>query len=698
MISIVKEHSRNEALEKNMIISEMLSNKISIYLQGAVKTIETAANFSMQSFNEEDKIMEELFRIYDNYDYFDLIFYMDINGKLIFSKPSRETAYEESYIDRDYYQDIMKNKKPYISRLYISRVLGQPHFVVASPVLDDDDNILGLIAAGIPLTNIKSIIQENENGFEGNMQVLDNYGALITSTEVKNDNKVEVVENCKITMDNDELFLFDVIRDTREGIGEIYKNGELKYSAITYVDYTNWMVMIEQSESMIFKDVFKVIDRLRFIILITILVGLVVGLVLANMITMPIEKLVEKVRKMNYDKNSPELFEEISNDEIGELNTAFKEMTINLDDKVLQLKESYIREKRLQQYLNNILMSAGNGILVIDKDNIITIFNNALEKITGYKKEIFINKNYEELSNVIKIDFRSIINKTIEKGEIIYDVEQKLLKNNNHSIFCSVNISAIKDENENFVGVVLLLKDIDKEKSYEEELKREDRINILGEFSTSIIHDIGNPLAGLSNLLELYDNESTTEGEKESIFTLIESEISDLNEIVINYLNFSRKNEINNSFVDLRTLIDETINILKIELINNNISIKKKYLYNHSYVNINRRSMKQALINIIKNAIQAIDMNGCIFIELREKGNDIELVIRDTGIGINEIDIQNIFEPFYTTKINGNGLGLSIAYKIIRENEGQIEVKSQIGKGTEFIICFPNIESRSVEI
>jgi PAS domain S-box-containing protein len=694
ILRTVRVHAIDEALNKNSVISETINEKISLYLESAEKTIVTASNFSSHSLSDEQKIKEELSRIYDNYDYFDLIFYMDKEGKLIFSKPINENAIEHyEYTDRDYYQYIMENGEPYISRLYISRVLGQPHFVVAAPIFDENHNISGLIAAGIPLENIKNVIAYKERDFNGEFWVVDSYGALIVGPEsaeaLPEGEKIAYMTDNPVTIEGVNTSLYEVLANKRVGIGEVAKQGQMYYEAITYVANTGWMVMVEQSEDVILQDIQTIMDRLMSISIFTVIVSLFLGLLLAYSITLPIENLVSKVRKLSYGGYQPSLFTHQSNGEIGELYDAFKDMTVQLDNKVVELEASIKREFNLQQHLNNILMSAGSGVLAIDENDDITLFNHALENITGLSKRDYLHQSFETLSQAIKIDLEGIIAEYEKNNDNTANYEQVLIRNAQEPIHCRINISSVASAKGDVMGYVFLIQDTEKEKLLDEELKREDRISILGEFTSSIIHEIGNPLSGLSNLLELYRSDDVTLDEKEHILDLVEKELRDLNDIVLNYLNFARQNRSGSIVVDLGKIVDEAVNILKMELINNNISIRRRLDSEHIDIRVNRRGLKQTLINILKNSIQAIHGEGSIHITLRKRGEVAEIIIRDTGVGIPEADINNIFEPFYSTKQSGNGLGLSIAYKIIRDMDGEIAVESKLGVGTTFTISLP---------
>ncbi|MDN5308415.1 MAG: hypothetical protein PWP16_1778 [Eubacteriaceae bacterium] len=694
ILRTVRVHAIDEALSKNIVISETVSEKIALYLESAEKTIVTASNFSSHSLSDEQKIKDELSRIYDNYDYFDLILYMDKDGNLVFTKPINDEAITHyQYTDRDYYQYIMAQEEPYISRLYISRVLGQPHFVVAAPIFDENHKISGLIAAGIPLENIKNVIAYKEKDFNGDFWVVDSYGALIVSPTsnplIQEGDAISYLSDYSLNINSQDTTIYETLTAKTTGIGQLSNQGKTFYEAITYVENTGWMVMVEQSEDVILKDIETIMNRLMSISIFTIAISLFLGILLAYSITLPIEGLVHKVRKLCYGNEEAPPQNRISKGEIGELYDAFEDMTDRLDNKVVELKASIQREFNLQQYLNNIIMSAGNGVLTIDVSREITLFNRALENITGLAKQNFMHLPCDTFSDAIKIDLESIISEYEKNHDNTANYEQVLIRNHTESIHCRINISSVANVNGDVVGYVFLIQDIEREKLLDEELKREDRISILGEFTSSIIHEIGNPLSGLSNLLELYRSEEVSIEERENILNLVEKELKELNEIVINYLNFARQNKSDLYVINLEKLIDEVINILKIELINNNVTIQKRIISEFLEIKANRRGLKQTLINILKNSIQAIQGKGTIFITVRSRENMAEIIIQDTGMGISEADINNIFEPFYSTKQAGNGLGLSIAYKIIRDMDGEISVVSKLDVGTTFTISLP---------
>jgi len=687
---IVSKNIEANAMNKNLVISKMISNQIALYLEDAKSTVATAANFSSQSPYDMPKIKQEIFRIYDNFNYFDLIFYMNSEARMVFAKPSNEHVKDRIYTDRSYYWDIMDGKKTTISPLLVSSVLKMPHFIIASSVYDNNGQTIGLIGAGLPLENIKRVIEKTQKRFDGKIWITDEKGIMAVHPDINITSNLIELENRKVYKNKTEIDLLSILKSKKETICNYYIDGKKYYGAITFVPEQNWMVVVEQDENSIFSEVIELKKQLKSVIIIVIIIALILGLILARKITNPIEGLVKQVRKLSYELRDPQPIniDLQAKDEIGELSRAFSDMSIKLKENLKELEDAYIRENQLQQYLNNILKSVTSGILVIDKQGMITIFNKEAEHITEFNSEEFIYEHIDKFWDKMKLSLGDIINKVLNEGKIFKDIEVTMQSKSGKEIPISVSASQVLDNDKNAIGVVFLFRDLTKIKTIEEELKREDRIRTLGELSASIIHDIGNPLAGISNLIEILKNNNDRETEKE-VLDVLDKEVMDLNNLVINFLEFSRRSTKEKEPTNIKQLVSGIINLLKPEIIDKKINIVKKYEKNPLMVKIDRRAIKQAFINILKNSIQAVCENGKIDIEIKEEKENVLISIRDNGVGIEKEKIEKIFYPFYTTKKEGTGLGLFIAYQLIKENEGQINVKSELGIGTEFLIYLP---------
>jgi PAS domain S-box-containing protein len=692
-LHIATKNMKKEALSKNFLISRIISERIYQYLSDATETVVTAANFSSQSHGDLEQIKREIFRIYDNFSYFDLIFYTNSEARMLFSKPSNDHVRDRRYYDRDYFNEVMKTGKPFISRLIVSSVLGKPHFIIAAPVFDRNGKVQGLIGGGIPLESISNIVEEIQKDFSGKIWITDREGVIAVHPDKEQVWKLITAPDILLNFESSAKSLTDIIRSRDENIGYYKKDDETIYAAISFVPEVNWMVMVEQSERDIFAQMNKLKQQLMGYILIIIVISTISSLFLAKSITNPIKELVTSVRKTGKDISNFKGIPIMGSDEIGELSKAFNDMGFRLKTHVNQLKDSYQKVNEVQQYLNNIIESVASGILVMDRNGTITVFNKAAEKITRFKSDEFLGKNIMDFYTAT--EFGADILR--EKGKICRYQETKLITKDSEEIPISVSTSLIKNSRDEIIGTIFLFNDLSQIKMLEDELKREDRIRTMGEMAANIIHEIGNPLAGISNLLQVLKENYAEDEIREEVLNTLEEEVGNLNKMVINFLDFSKTSSLNPKSTDIVELIDDILYLLKADIIAKKIRIKKEVGREILKVYIDERTIKQCFLNILINAVQAVKEYGEIELKYKTKNEPadgqekkfVEILVRDNGTGIQPDKIEKIFSPFFTTKKGGTGLGLAIAYKLIKENGGRIAVKSEVGKGTEFSILLP---------
>ncbi len=685
--NVTSKHIKEDVLKNNMVLSNVLSQHIQLYVKDAKETVITLANFATENGRDVKEIEKEIYRVYDNFKYFDLIYLLDAEGNMLISKPKNEKAMTKyNYSDRDYFKAVMKDKTPCISDLYVGRVLGQLHFVIAAPIFDGNKDVIGLIGGGINLSNIKEIIEEVQENFEGEIYIVDQTGAIIVHPQIAKIERFIKMKNYTFLQGDNEIQLYDVIKNRESQLLSYERNDAKYYSTTSFVDEVSWTIALEQSEYAILKEMIWLKKQLRSISFMIVFATIIIGLISSQKITVPIETLVKGVRALgdSYEKVTPISIN--SNDEIEELAEVFNDMSVKLKNNMNRLKESYNRENYFRQYLDNVLKSLGSGILVVNEKGNITLFNKAAEEITGFKSEVYLGKDYFDFFKKIEICLDNIV-KNIRNNDDIITLERNLKRKDDTYIPVNISISLAFDEDKEIIGIIYLFNDISREKKIDKGLKKLDRMHILGELSAALIHDIGNPLAGISNLLELLDSNWEDDKLREDIFYFLDKEIKELNDLIVNFLTFSRDTSLNKEPINIVELMREVIKLLRPEIISKDIGLSENYLdEENAIVNINKGNIKQALINIIINCIQAIEEKGIMSITVKNYKTKVIISIKDNGKGIDKKDLDKIFEPFYTTKKEGTGLGLSSTYKTIKEHDGNIFINSEIDKGTEFII------------
>jgi len=241
--------------------------------------------------------------------------------------------------------------------------------------------------------------------------------------------------------------------------------------------------------------------------------------------------------------------------------------------------------------------------------------------------------------------------------------------------------------------VVAVIRDVTEIKDLNEEVARHKRLAALGKLSAGIAHEIRNPLSSIRGLAQfVYNSFSSTDERKEDLNTIIQ-EVDRLNKLVVQVLDFAKLKKPNLTRFSLNDLIRKIAELFKLEIKDKQIKFSLELSPDISQIQADEDQVRQILMNVIINAIQAISKEGEIKIKTEKallKGESaIKLIIEDSGVGIPERDFTQIFDPFFSTKEKGSGLGLSIAYKLIEAHQGEIKVESKEGEGTKFVIFLP---------
>ncbi|OGL43366.1 MAG: hypothetical protein A2042_04335 [Candidatus Schekmanbacteria bacterium GWA2_38_11] len=223
-------------------------------------------------------------------------------------------------------------------------------------------------------------------------------------------------------------------------------------------------------------------------------------------------------------------------------------------------------------------------------------------------------------------------------------------------------------------------------------MRRADRLASLGTLTAGLAHEIRNPLVSIKTFLQLLPERFDDEEFRTYFLNLTVDEVERICRLLNELLDFAKPTDPNFNAEDINEVIEKIVLLIENQAKKKNIVTHKNYCQDLPKIMIDKEQIKQVLLNIILNAVQATSANGEIFIETRRfNGSDefVQVEIRDTGEGIPEKDIENIFTPFFTTKHGGSGLGLSISHRIIQEHRGSINVISQVGKGSSFFINLP---------
>ncbi len=342
------------------------------------------------------------------------------------------------------------------------------------------------------------------------------------------------------------------------------------------------------------------------------------------------------------------------------------------------LKERDTVLSDLKAFSRYIIESMPSGVFTTDLNRRIVTFNSSAQEITKLTREEVIGKTPEDIFTFLR-DSKDIPGRM--EGEI---------QRNDEFFPVGMRLSTLKDGSGNPIGVIGVFQDLTELKAMEAEVKRKEKWAFIGELSASIAHELRNPLASLKGSIEMLSEKKVSEEYADRLMKIALSEMDRLNGIITDFLLYARPQALNKKQFDIHLSLRDVITLLQgSETSSKNVTISAK-LDGSLFITGDSKQMQQVFWNLGINALDAVSDGGKVDIYTVKKYNKIEIVFKDTGMGISSGDADKIFYPFYTTKEKGTGLGLSIAQKITEEHGGKIEVESRgAGTGAIFRVILP---------
>lgn len=333
-----------------------------------------------------------------------------------------------------------------------------------------------------------------------------------------------------------------------------------------------------------------------------------------------------------------------------------------------ELERKKIDYSKLEALYRDIVENVESGLISLDRDGHIGFLNKAGEDILGYRFDELYKESVSKIFPWIDLKRKGQL-----RGEAIFK------KKDGKDIFLGFSISPSRD----IGGKVMVFQDITKVKEMEEQVMRSEKLAAIGELAAGIAHEIRNPIASISGSTEILKEELGGSNHLKPLMDIILREADRLNRLVTDFLQFSKPALPQKEVFPLKDLINETLLSLrgnpdwnqdvKVEVqIPNSLS-----LYGDS------GQLRQVFLNLFLNAVQAMPHGGILHISALNRDGLVEVSVQDTGLGIPQEIKGKIFDPFFTTKENGTGLGLTIVHQIIKNHQGEIQVKSEFARGTK---------------
>lgn len=339
-----------------------------------------------------------------------------------------------------------------------------------------------------------------------------------------------------------------------------------------------------------------------------------------------------------------------------------------------------------------ILHTIPVGIITINKGGIVSFANNHLDFLGLTAEQLIGNTLIDVIDqdNVLKDNsFTTLLFETLETGKIYSNVELQY----NKELVLQISTCPIRKNDGEISEATVFIQDITGRKQLEKTIINNEKLAAVGTLAAGIAGEIRNPLTSVRGFIQLLEPE-LKESKKKHFVKIILEEIDRANGVINDFLSFARPSSPRTQKVDLLSLIEEIRIITESEAILREVNLDFSYPAVHPCVHIDKDQIKQVLLNIVKNAFDAVKEKGWVKVnvQLNDNSEDVLIIIEDNGLGMDQQTVARIFDPFFTTKDSGTGLGLAVSYQIIKNHGGQITVSSQPGFGTTFIISLPHIQ------
>ncbi len=345
--------------------------------------------------------------------------------------------------------------------------------------------------------------------------------------------------------------------------------------------------------------------------------------------------------------------------------------------------------KMSEEKFRSILDTVTDAIISIDENHKIVVFNNAAERIFGYSSHEILGKDLNLLIPPKFGDHSRYIKRFLETKESKVMGETlsfTALRKNEEEFPIKLGLSYNETKGEiTFTGII---RDVSTQKALEKKLLQTERLAAVGQTVAHVAHEIRNPLMIIGGFSHQVKKTLTDEKAIKKL-DMIFDEVRRLENLVANLGDFTKEYRLVKRQVDINSVIRDVLKIVEEIQSSEQYSFDLDLASNLEEINCDPDKLKQVFLNIITNGMEAMSDGGTIRISTEKWHSGVEIRINDKGTGINEDDLFHIFEPFYTTREDGSGLGLSISYKLIEAHKGEIFAISLPGEGTTFVIRIP---------
>lgn len=679
----------NKAIQRhNMLVAQRTADDVAHLIEGMTGVLRAVARLEgpsiLEGTGEEKKKL--LLSVLKMSAYFEEASVFDRDYKEIARASSREVISQEdlrSSIDVNINK--LVDEGIYISPVHLKSD-GSPLVDMAVAIKNPTGNtVLGGIRVQVSLRSVMEKIISLHIGQGAYIFMVDGQGRLIGHEDFS-----QVLKDRPVTASAAVQDFLARIDTESLPVPNRYKSytGQEVLGVFALVHGLEWGIVIEQTVEQAFLPIRLLIVKFLLATVFIIIIVTSISIFFALRFTRPIEVLEQGVQRVGGGDLNYHIPVE-REDEIGQLVITFNRMTRELKKKTDRL--NFEKER-----LNTIVNGIGVGLVVVDKQCRIHWMNPQVGKWNLAVKPggcLFSTINHQEQScagcPVTVGEPSAGYGEEIQTWAVINGRK----RNFRHRVYC------IEHSNHEEPLFLEIIEDITEEKEMEEAMIQTDKLAAVGLLASGVAHELNNPLNTVSAYTEyLQEKLAANElcgvchsGELGQYLEIIQKHISRCATTTRNLLNFSRHTEDRMEYIDMVSLMEDALALLKYQIQKKEIQVEKLYSPNLPLVKADFSNLQQAFLNLFSNAVDALDPGGILTVSVAPVEHTVEILISDNGHGIPREHLSRIFEPFFTTKPvgQGTGLGLSISYGIVTKLKGQIQVESLLEIGTSVTVRLP---------
>jgi PAS domain S-box-containing protein len=346
------------------------------------------------------------------------------------------------------------------------------------------------------------------------------------------------------------------------------------------------------------------------------------------------------------------------------------------------------------QKLNSILQAAKDFfIITFDEKGILRSMNEGARSILGYEPDELVGRESITVFNPVKHTSQTWLGKMKRSVTVAgkYEKELELRRKNNQVFPAQLIVRSLNGFSTPEHCYLCIGQDITSHKAIQDELIRSAKLAATGKLAASIAHEINNPLYGIKNTLEIISEEVSADSQSYKLANLSLEEIERVKNLLWRMLDLYTPVPEKEQLIDVNALLQSLLTFMQPQIEKSQVALTKDFTDTPLIIFGSRDQMYQVFMNLIGNALQAMPDGGELCIDTSKSGHRILVKITDTGYGISEEDLRQVFDAFFTTKdsSHGVGLGLSVSHSILQNHGGKIEVRSQLGQGSTFTVSLP---------